>query len=156
MHQHPVQLLAFIIDRQRFGIQIGQVDEVIRVVRLVRLPNAPKIVEGLIDLRGKIVPVVDIRCRFRMTPKPLEPTDHLVIARASERVVALRVDRAADILTLAAHQIEDIGAVAPASEYVAGVAKLPDGLLLIHDLASLLSDAEAEALDDLAPEGPPA
>jgi purine-binding chemotaxis protein CheW len=149
------QFLTFAIDRQRFGISIDGVREIIRAVRLAHLPKAPPILEGLVDLRGAVVPILDIRSRFRLPPKPIAPTDHIIVARAKQRVVGLRVDRVIDVRSWAPNEIEDIGSIAPASDYVAGVAKLPDGLLLIHDLATFLSEAEALALAAVVGEGLP-
>ena len=144
--------LTFAIDRQRFGISIEGVQEIIRAVRLARLPKAPPIVEGLIDLRGAVVPILDIRSRFRLPPRPVESTNHIIVARAKQRVVGFRVDCAIEVRSWAPNEIEDIGSIAPASDYVAGVAKLPDGLLLIHDLETFLSEAEALALAAMAGE----
>jgi purine-binding chemotaxis protein CheW len=108
------------------------------------------VVEGVINLRGTIVPVLDIRARFGLAPKAIEISDHLVIARAQNRVVAIRVDRVINLMTFAAGDIEDLSDAVPNSDYLAGVAKLPDGMVLIHDLARFLSEAEAAALNDLA------
>lgn len=155
MQHDATKFLAFAIGDQRFAIRVGDVQEIVRAVSLARLPKAPAIVEGVIDLRGTVIPVLDIRSRFRLPPKPVEPADHLVVARTKERVIGIRVDRAIDLLALREHDIDDIGTVAPTSDYVAGVAKLRDGLLFIHDLRTFLSDAEAEALMDVVEEGMP-
>jgi purine-binding chemotaxis protein CheW len=147
------KFLTCAIGGQRFGIRVEDIEEIVRAVRIARIPKAPPVIEGLIDFRGTVIPVLDIRSRFKLPPKSVEPGDHLVIARAKERVIGLRVDSAIDVLTLREHDIDDIGAVAPTSEYVAGVARLPDGLVLIHDLATFLSDAEAETLIAVVEEG---
>ena len=156
MSHATAKLLTFAIDGQRFGIHADHVIEIVRAVRIVGLPKAPRIVEGLINLRGAVVPVLDIRSRFRLSPKAVEPSDHIVVARAKERIVGIRVDRALDVLMLLESDIDCINGIAPTSDYIAGVAKFPDGLLLIHDLATFLSEAEAEALDELLPAGLPA
>ena len=155
MQYSPTKFLAFAIGDQRFAINVDDVQEIVRAVGLARLPKGPAIVEGLIDLRGTVIPVLDIRSRFRLAAKAVEPTDHLVVARAKERVVGIRVDRALDILTLQEQDIDDISVVAPTSDYVAGVARLRNGLVLIHDLKTFLSDAEAEAVTELVDEGMP-
>lgn len=147
--------LAFAIGDQRFAIGVDDVQEIVRAVSLARLPDVPAIVEGLIDLRGSVIPVLDIRSRFRLPSRAVEPADHLVIARAKGRVVGIRVDRAIDVLTLGEHDIDEIGAVAPASHYVAGVARLRNGLVLIHDLRTFLSDAEAESVSAVVERGMP-
>jgi purine-binding chemotaxis protein CheW len=143
-----LEVLIFDVGGQRYGLPSNVVDEVVRAVTVVPLPKAPAIVEGVIDVRGALVPVLDIRRRFRLAPKPLEHTDHLVLAWAGPRRVAIRADRALDLLHIDVARIEDAKASLPATEYVMGVAKLEDGLVLIHDLETFLSRAEDEALDD--------
>jgi purine-binding chemotaxis protein CheW len=147
MDDSRIELLTFEIWHQRFGIPLADVREVVRAVSIARLPKAPAVVEGVVNVRGSIVPALDIRARFNLPPKLVQPSDHLVIAFAKRRLVAIRVDRVTDLITLASRDVEDLSAAVPGSQWVAGVAKLPDGLLLIHDLATFLSVTEAEALD---------
>lgn len=122
-----------------------------RAVTVVALPKAPAIVEGIINVRGAVVPVLDIRARFRLAAKAIAHTDHLILALAGPRLVALRVDRALDLARIEAREVEDAKEVVPGADYVAGVARLPDGLVLIHDLRTFLSEAEAASLDEAFP-----
>lgn len=121
--------------------------EVARTVAVAPLPKAPPIVEGVINVRGSLVPVLDIRQRFGMPPSALTPDQHLIIARSGPRVVALRVDRALDLVVVDEDSIHSAARVAPGVEYVAGIARLADGLLVIHDLESFLSLDEAQQVD---------
>ncbi len=145
--RQPLVVLSFEVGGQRYGLLSSRVREIVRAVTIVPLPSGPSIVEGIIDVRGSIVPVVDIRSRFRLAPKPLEHTDHFVLALTGDRLVGLRVDRALDLLNLEADAIEDPRALVSGAEYIAGVAKLPDGLVLIHDLETFLSAAERADLE---------
>jgi purine-binding chemotaxis protein CheW len=149
MDDSKIELLTFEIWHEKFGIPLAEVREVVRAVSIARLPKAPPVVEGVVNVRGSIVPALDIRARFNLPPKVVEPSDHLVIAFAKRRLVAIRVDRVTDLMMLAKSDVEDLTVAVPGSYLVAGVAKLHDGLLLIHDLATFLSVAEAEALDRL-------
>lgn len=142
-----LEILVFEVAHRRFGVPSSDVRELLRAVTVVPLPKAPAIVEGIIDVRGTIVPVLDIRSRFRLPGKAADHSDHLLVARAGERLVALRVDRALDLVRVGADEIEEAAEIAPGVEYVAGVAKLADGLVLIHDLRTFLSQAESTALD---------
>jgi purine-binding chemotaxis protein CheW len=150
-----MELLTFEIWHERFGIPLADVREVVRAVSINRLPKAPPVVEGVVNVRGSIVPVLDIRARFKLPPKAVEPSDHLVIASAKRRLVAIRVDRVTGLVMLTKGDVEDPTVAVPGSQWVAGIAKLHDGLLLIHDLATFLSTAEAEALDRLGELTPP-
>lgn len=142
-----VPLLAFDLADRRLAIRALDILEVIRAVEIARLPKAPRIVEGVINVRGTLVPVVDVRARFGLPPSPVAPEQHFIVARAGPRSVALRVDRAVDVMGVPAAAIENARDVGPGMEYVAGIAKLPDGLLVIHDLERFLSLDEGDAVD---------
>jgi purine-binding chemotaxis protein CheW len=116
-------------------------------VRISALPQAPTIVEGVINYRGTLVPVLDARARFGLSHTPLDPTQHFIVAQAGPRLVALRVDRATDLITVAEAMIRPVGEAAPGARYVAGIARLPDGLVVIHDLERFLALEEGEQLD---------
>jgi purine-binding chemotaxis protein CheW len=147
-----LEVLVFELGGQRYGVPVAAVREVVRAVTIVPLPRAPAVIEGIVNFRGTIVPVLDVRRRFRLPARPAEHTDHLVVARAGRRLVALRVDRAVDLVRLGGTDVEEARGSVPGAEYVAWVAKLPDDLVLIHDLETFLSRAEAETLDEaLAP-----
>lgn len=152
------EVLVFEVGERRYGLPTADVRELLRAVTVVPLPRAPAIVEGVINVRGDVIPVLDIRARFRLPPKAADHTDHLIVASIGDRRVALRVDRAIELAQCGASDVEDARGVVPGVEYVAGVAKLPDGLVLIHDLRAFLSAAEAtalaESLSDPRPTGP--
>jgi purine-binding chemotaxis protein CheW len=143
-----MDVLVFEVGGVRYGLPAAQVREIVRAVTIVPLPQAPPIVEGLINVRGNLVPVFDVRTRFRLAAKPLSHTDHLVLAWAESRLVAIRADRALNLERVEPDSIEDPTLLARETRYVAGVAKLPDGLVLIHDLRAFLDEAETTALDD--------
>jgi purine-binding chemotaxis protein CheW len=142
-----IDIVVFELAQQTFGLPTVDVSEILLCVRIVPMPKAPTIVEGIIDIRGTVVPVLDIRSRFGIPAKPAEPADRLILANVAGRRVAVRVDRVTDLVHCAAAEIEDGKAAAPGNEYVAGVAKLADGLVLIHDLRTFLSQSEAATLD---------
>ncbi len=96
-------------------------------------------------MRGTLVPVLDIRHRFGLAAAPLAPTDHLIVAEAGPRTVAIRVDQATALLSVPETDISAAPATVPGVELVAGLARLPDGVLVIHDLERFLSLDEAAA-----------
>jgi purine-binding chemotaxis protein CheW len=145
--QSYVHLLTFELDAQRFGLAMADVQEVVRVAAFARLPKAPQVIEGVLNFRGAAVPVLNIRARFGLPPRAVRTSDHLVVARAGARVAAIRVDRVSDLIDVPAKDIEDVAAVTAHSGYVSGVVKLPNEIVLIHDLSTFLSDAEAAGLD---------
>jgi purine-binding chemotaxis protein CheW len=139
--------VLFTLAGQRYGVAAERVEEIARAVQLAPLPAAPPLVEGAIDWRGRIVPVLDLRGRFRLAPKPLALSDHLIVARARERMVVLRVDEVSDVVQLEADEIVAAEEALPGVGMVAGIARSADGLILIQDLDSFLTDAERDALD---------
>jgi len=143
-----MDLVVFEIGGLRYALPASAVSEVVRAVTVVPLPRAPAIVEGLMNVRGALVPVLDVRARFRLPAKAMSHTDHLLLAWAGPRLVAIRADRALDLARVEAGDVEDATTVVPDADYVNGIAKLPDGLVLIHDLRTFLKEAEAVALDD--------
>lgn len=151
----PAEILLVEVGRQRYGLRSSSVKEVLRCTTIVPLPRAPAIVEGLVDIRGSVTPVLDLRARFRLPPRAPDSTDHLVVAMAGDRTVAVRVDSAVGLVRLDSAQIAVLEDVVVGTRYVAGVARLEDGLVLIHDLTSFLSQAEGSALDAALGETPP-
>jgi purine-binding chemotaxis protein CheW len=147
LHSTPSEVLLFTLEDQRYALPSSDVQELVRAARLTPLPRAPDVVEGLLNLRGALLPVLDLRRRFRLPPRPLAPSDHFIVARAGERRVVLRVDRAEGLLALEPGVLDSTPSALPGVGYVAGALKLPEGLVLVHDLRTFLSEAEALALD---------
>lgn len=127
------------------ALHAALVIEVVRAVEIEPLPEAPPIISGVINVRGMLTPVIDMRRRLGLEAKPLSPDDHFIIADCGPRRVALHVDRALDLLPIGELTIEPLGEQA-SSPYVAGAAALEDGVLVIYDLSAFLSAAEDAAL----------
>ena len=141
------QLLSFALDDQRYGLPLAAIERVVRVVEITPLPQAPDIVLGLINMHGRFVPVADIRRRFGLSGRPPRPSDHLIIARQRLRPIALLVDRVEGAVSCPETDRVASGEILPGLTYVAGVGKLPDGTILIHDLDQFLSLREEALLD---------
>jgi purine-binding chemotaxis protein CheW len=149
-------LLTFHLGTERFAVPAADVREVVRAVAITPLPAAPGVVEGAVDVRGEIVPVLDLRQRLGMFAKPLTADEHLVIASAGTRRIAFRVDQADDLVEIDSQAVSASSAVSPTLRYTAGVVPHVDGTLVIPDLAGFLSAWETNALEralsDAAPE----
>jgi len=141
-----MDILLFTLDGHRYGLSTIDVQEVVRAVAIAPLPKAPPIVEGVIDARGRLVPVLDIRSRFRLLSKALSPSDFFVLARRGDRLVALRVEPGLALAQIAEIDTDSLEPIVSGTDYVAGVARHPDGLVLIHDLQTFLDAAEAAQL----------
>ncbi len=143
----PLDVIVFQIEGQHYGLPADDAVEVLRSTASSPLPKAPVVVEGVIDLRGTIIPVLDLRSRFRLPPRPPAHGDHLIVARAGERTVAIRVDAAIDLLSIQESELSDACQVSPGVGYVSQIARWSNSLILIHDLATFLSHAESIELD---------
>ena len=141
------QLVVFSLDEQRYALPLSNVERIVRVVEITSLPKAPEIVLGVINVRGQVIPVVNIRKRFRLPEREITLSDHLIIAQTSRRAVALLADRVGQVLEVLENDIISAKKILPAMDYVEGVVKLADGLILIHNLEKFLSLEEERALE---------
>jgi purine-binding chemotaxis protein CheW len=142
------EILVFEVAGQRYGLPSADVLELVRAVTITPLPNAPAVIEGVVDVRGRVLPVLDVRGRFHLPAKPLEPSDIFIVAAAGPRGVILRVDRTTHLALVDEANVSLPETLGPNAVYVAGVARTEDGLVLIHDLATFLTSAEAASLDE--------
>lgn len=124
-------------------------DRVLRTVRAVAatpLPQAPEIVCGVVNVQGRIVPVVNLRRRFGLPERETGLTDQLLIARSATRIVAMVVDAVAGVVDCEVKDFVAIDSVVGGTRHLQGIVKGPDGMVLIHDLDSFLSLEEAQEL----------
>ena len=138
-----VEILVFEVNNQQFGVLSGSVVEVVRAVTLTPLPAASAIAEGLLNLRGRVVPVLDVRHVFGLPAKDIEHTDHLIVVRGGERFVALRVDRATDLVLCSEESLQAAEDVLPNSELISAVARIDDRIIHVLDIGRLLAVVRA-------------
>ena len=137
----------FVLDELRCALPLAAVDRVVRAVEITSLPKAPEIIRGVINLQGQIIPVVDVRRRFGLPARKLSLEDRFIIASASRRLVALVADSVTGVREHDGRQASETGQTLSFAPYLKGVAKLPDGLVLIYDLDLFLSLDEQKGLD---------
>lgn len=142
-----MMLLAFTLADWRCALELSTVERVYRAVAITPLPNAPDIVLGVVNIKGVVLPVIDIRRRFCLPEKNLTPDDKLIVAHAFDRPVVLVVDSITDVIDCSGEDITSASAIAPNIEHVEGVVRLQDGMILIYNLARFLSLEETAALE---------
>ena len=142
------RLVNFNLDDGKFALFLSAVMRIIRVVEITSLPKAPEIVLGVINMHGWIIPVFDIRKRFRLPPRDTQLGDQMIVASTSKRTVALLVDSVSDVIEISEEKIIAGEKILPGLEYVEGVVKTEDGMILIHDLEQFLSLQEEKALHE--------
>ena len=142
-----LQLVSFYLGAEEFAMEILKVQEIIRMVDLTRVPNSPAFVEGVINLRGKVIPVIGLRKRFGMEPKEHDKQTRIIVIEILGTVIGFVVDSVSEVLRIPADTVEPPPRLAKSDrEYVSGVGKLPSRLLLLLDVNKLLSDAETAAV----------
>lgn len=129
------------------GLPALAVREIVRAVAIAPLPGAPPIVEGVVNLRGRIVPVVDVRRRLGMPSVELAPDQFMVALDLPDRAIAIRVDDVEDVIDVDEASLEKPASISPALARLAGVASTESGAVVLYDVATFLDAAEREALD---------
>ena len=138
-HDNLRELIVVAFDQDRVAVAVEDVREIQRAAMPAHLPNAPQIVEGVLNLRGELVPLLDVRGRLGYGARALHATDHIVIATASGRAIAFAVDEVLQLTEVAEADIQEAVSLVTGTAHIAGVATLPDGVLVIHDLGTLLA-----------------
>ncbi len=143
-----LQLVTFSIGDEEFGVEILKVQEINRMMEITRVPKAPDFVEGVINLRGRVIPVIDLRKRFGLESKVHDKDTRIIVIEINKMIVGFVVDAVSEVLRIPADTVEPPPPVVAGldSEYISGVGKLEDRLLILLDLDSLLSRKEKDQL----------
>jgi purine-binding chemotaxis protein CheW len=138
-----LQIVSFRVGGEEFGLEILKVQEIIRVQDLTRVPNLPDFVEGVINLRGKVIPVIGLRRWFGLEQREHDKCTRIIVVEARGAVLGFIVDSVSEVLRIAANTVEPpprIGKVE--RDYIAGVGRLDDRLLLLLNLDRLMTSSE--------------
>ena len=143
------QLVVFQLGGELYGVEISRVHEIIRLQTVTRVPRAPAFVEGVINLRGKVIPVVDLRRRFGLPSAEHTRASRIVVVEIGDQVVGIIVDGVSEVLRVGESTVEPPSPVVAGidSEYIHGIAKLPDRLVILLDLDRVLARDERRALE---------
>lgn len=147
-----LQLVTFHVAREEFAVDILDVREINRMMDITRVPHAPDFVEGVINLRGQVIPVVDLRKRFGLEPGERDKNTRIVVVELGSKVVGFLVDSVSEVLRVPKSLVEPPPALASGVEadYIRGVVKLEDRLLVLLDLHRLLNRGEARELQEFS------
>jgi len=143
-----LQLVTFEVSSEEFAVDILAVQEINRMMDLTRVPQSPADVEGVINLRGKIIPVIDLRKRFGMDAGKRDEHSRIIVVEVHGRVIGFIVDRVHEVLRISSDIVEPAPAMVCSirSEFIAGVGKLQDRLIILLDIAKLFADQANEQL----------
>ena len=147
--------LTFTMDKEEYGIGILKIKEIIGMMPITSVPRTPEFVKGVINLRGKVIPIIDLRLRFGM--EPIEYTDRTCIivveinAQDSTIQIGAIVDTVSEVLNIKAEDIEDTPAFGTSldTEYILGMAKVSGGVKILLDIDRVVSGEEIASLDEV-------
>ena len=150
--EKDLQVVGFRIGNETYGVRIGAVREIVRVPEITAVPSAPDLIEGVINLRGKIIPVMDLRKRFGQADLQPDKKNRILVVELGSKLVGLIVNAASEVLKIPPSEIAAPGTVFAEGEsaYVTGVGKLKSRLIILLDIAKLLQRPEFKRLEEVA------
>lgn len=151
--EESLQLVSFELSGEEFGVDIMQVSEIIPISKITRIPQAPECVKGLINLRGKIVVVIDLNRRLGFSPRESDSLSKIIIVKVKNTTIGMLVNSVNGILKLPLSSIESTPDMIKSkinSEYLTGVGKAGNRLLILLNLARVLGEEEVDELNQLS------
>jgi purine-binding chemotaxis protein CheW len=151
--EETLRLVTFELSGEEFGVDIMQVSEVIPVPRITRIPQAPECVKGLINLRGKILVVIDLNKRLDFSSKETDSLSRIIIVEVKDTVLGMLVNSVKEVMSLSLSSIQPPPEMIKSkinAEYLTGVGKVGSRLLILLNLARVLGEEEIEELGELS------
>ncbi len=148
--QIEYQLVVFTIGEEEFGVDISQVREIVRVAQITYLPKAPAFIEGVVNLRGQVLAVIDLSKRIGVTSKERGENTRIIVVEVGENTVGMIVDSVSEVLRLSSEFVEAVPSLVETEvleHYIRGVGKLKDRLLVLLDLNKILSPEEFQHVE---------
>jgi purine-binding chemotaxis protein CheW len=141
------QVVVFDIGGEQYGVEIGRVQEIIRPPAITTVPRAPEYVEGVINLRGRVIPVINLRRRFGLPQVERGRSSRIVVLEIAGQTVGAAVDGVSEVLRVPRAAVEQPGATltGPQTAHLRGIAKLEDRLIILLDLDRIIDSAETHA-----------
>jgi len=148
VHTDLLQFVTFKLEGQKYAVDILKVQEINNMKDITPIPNSPPYVEGAINLRGKVIPVLNLRRKFNLEEKPLDEFIKIVIMDVRGVVMGVIVDSVSDVLRVSSDLVEPPPPVSSdtTARFIKGVAKLPEGLVILLDMDKLLDPQEHQAM----------
>lgn len=134
--------VTFNIDNETYGLDVSCVQEIIGIIPIAHIPNSAEYLKGVINLRGKVVPVIDVRIKFRMTERKYDATTVILIVELKGNSIGLIVDSVSDVIDIPASAMHDYSGadMKIKSSSIRSIASQNDNLILILDLEKMIDD----------------
>ncbi len=142
------QIVIFELGSEQFGVNIASVESIIKMQPITKMPQAPGFVEGVINLRGKVLPVIDLHKRFNMVEREADKSSRIIVVSIDQTGIGVIVDGVSEVLTVPENAIEATPPITTTvdSTFITGIAKLDGRLVILLDLDKILSIHEQEGL----------
>jgi len=142
------QIVVFELGSEHFGVEIASVESIIKMQPITQLPHVSSFVEGVTNLRGKVLPVIDLRKRFGLAPRETDKNSRIIVVSLDQTEVGMIVDEVSEVLTVPAGVVEPVPAITSTvdSSFITGIAKLNQRLVILLDLHSILANEEKLSL----------
>ena len=142
------QIVVFELGSENFGVEIASVESIIKMQPITQLPHVSSFVEGVTNLRGKVLPVIDLRKRFGLAPQETDKNSRIIVVSLDQTEVGMIVDEVSEVLTVPAGVVEPVPAITSTvdSSFITGIAKLNQRLVILLDLHSILANEEKLSL----------
>ena len=149
------QFISFSVGDEEYGLELLRVKEVIRVKEITWLPKAPSFVKGIINLRGDVIPIIDLRDRFGLEAREETDATRVIVAEVEERLVGMVVDSASQVVRISIAQIDSPPPVLDkfSHELIAGVGKVGDRLIILLQAEAILTVEEMDELSAVETSG---
>jgi len=144
-----MQVIVFKLGNEKYGVEISQVREIIRPAQITRIPNTPDFIEGVINLRGQITTIINLRKRFGLENKPIDNDTRIIVVEHNNSVIGMMVDSVSEVKYLSEREVESLPPIVTSrneSSFLKGVGKLPDGLMVLIDLNKVLREEEISSV----------
>lgn len=145
------QIVVFELGSEYFGVDIAKVESIIKMQTITQLPHTPNFIEGVTNLRGTVLPVIDLRKRFGLAPRPADKNSRIIVVSLDQTELGMIVDGVSEVVTVPSGTVEAAPAIAASmdSAFITGIAKLDPRLVILLDLPKLLSVDEKADLTKL-------
>lgn len=147
--KEEIQLVVFILSDEEFGVKITNVREIVRLLPIIPIPKVPAFLEGVINLGGEILPVIDLAKRFYVSPTERTDKTRIMVAEFAGKTAGLIVDEVSEVLRIPVENIEHTPGLVKScvhTDFIKGVGKIEDRLIILLDLDEVLNMEEKEEL----------
>jgi len=141
------KFVLFTLNDQQIALHLSDVEKITRVAEITTMPNAPDVVMGVINVQGRVIPVVNLRKRFHLEERDISIDDHFIVARTEKRSLALWVDYVRDIINIPKENVIEHDSILPNVDFFEGVVKINEKIILIQDLEKFISLDEEQKLE---------